>query len=262
MRLQDKIYQLAGRYAVAMHLSKPIPSMTQFALNPAERHKLRQEASGAMGAAFFSVDTYRVHKWAHYLDVYERYLARYRNTDFRMLEIGVCDGGSLAMWRRYFGAEATIVGIDIDPRCAELVTAPNIVRIGSQADPAFLAQIMRDLGPFDVILDDGSHVAQHQSLSFNVLFPSLRENGIYMIEDTHTSYWPDWSGGYRRSTSIMETVKRMIDDMHGWYHNQATPSPARDWIESIHFHDSIIVLEKKRKSRPGFLYSGGDRAEA
>ena len=64
--------------------------------------------------------------------------SRFRDTEFRMLEIGVWKGGSLDMWRRYFGASATIVGIDVNPECAQVVDSPNVVRIGSQDDPDFL----------------------------------------------------------------------------------------------------------------------------
>jgi hypothetical protein len=256
LRIQDKIYQLVHRGAVMAKVVDAIPSMSRFAFSDVERESLRQRLSGPIYEAFFASGTRKVHKWIHYLDVYERYLGRYRNTDFRILEIGVFDGGSLEMWRRYFGAAATIVGVDINPQCAQRVHSPNIVRIGSQADRSFLEKVVADLGPFDVILDDGSHIAEHQRASLDILFPTLREGGIYIIEDTHTSYWPDWSGGYRRRTSIIEVVKRMVDDLHGWYHNHSTQSTARDWIDSIHFHDSMIILEKARKSQPGFLYAG------
>ena len=73
---------------------------------------------GSVSEAFFENRGRPVHKWQHYLDIYERNLACYRDRPLFFLEIGIFDGGSLDMWRRYFGAEATIVGIDINQDCA------------------------------------------------------------------------------------------------------------------------------------------------
>ena len=82
-------------------------------------------------------------------------LDKLRGQPVTMLEIGVFDGGSLDMWRRYLGFAATIVGVDINPRCADLVDEPNIVCIGSQADRAFLEQVIARHGAPDLVLDDG-----------------------------------------------------------------------------------------------------------
>jgi hypothetical protein len=61
-----------------------------------------------------------VHKWRHYLDVYDRHLSRFRNSSFKMLEIGVFKGGSMRLWRDYFGSDAVLFGVDIDPECKHL----------------------------------------------------------------------------------------------------------------------------------------------
>ena len=231
--------------------------LAAFAFKSAEIDRLQSRLANEMQKAFFTGSKRPVYKWYHYLDIYERHLSRYRETPLFFLEIGVSAGGSLEMWRRYFGAQATIVGIDIDPECAGRVDPPNVVRIGSQADPIFLNKVIAEFGPPDVILDDGSHIGSHQQKSFETLFPRLKDGGLYMIEDMHTSYWPDWEGGYRRKGSAIEYVKRMIDDMHAWYHNRTPATPARDDINGIHIYDSVTVIEKCRKSRPGFLEAQG-----
>jgi hypothetical protein len=125
----------------------------------------------------------------------------------RFLEIGVSKGGSLDMWRSYFGPEAVIYGIDIDEACAQFDGRSAQVRIGSQDDPAFLASVVAEMGGVDVVLDDGSHDSRHIRASLDVLFPLLSEGGVYMMEDLHAAYWVSHSGGYRRPSSIMETVK-------------------------------------------------------
>jgi len=202
-------------------------------------------------AELFFVSSGRfVHKWAHYLPIYERWLDRYRGTSFHMLEIGVSEGGSLELWRRYFGPDATIFGIDIDPVCAERVDPPNQVRIGSQADPEFLRSVVAEMGAPDVILDDGSHVAGDQRASFKALFPILREGGLYIIEDTHSACWRQMEGGYRRPGTAIEFAKSIVDDMHAWYHDYPTRTSARDEIAGVSFFDSMIVFEKRRRERP------------
>ena len=76
-----------------------------------------------------------------------------------------------------------------------------------------------------------------------------------MIEDTHTSYWSDWDGGYRRAGSAIESAKTLIDDLHAWYHGRRGLSLAHETIGAIHFHDSIIVIKKTRRTRPGMVCS-------
>lgn len=191
-----------------------------------------------------------VHKWLHYLPIYDAHFSKFRGTDFRMLEIGVFKGGSLELWRSYFGDKATIVGVDIDPTCADVVDPPNIVRIGSQDDPEFLRAVNEEFGPFDLVLDDGSHFGRHQLTSFDVLFPLLKSGGHYVIEDLHTSYWRSFEGGYRQPGTAIELVKDVIDDMHSWYHGHDTTTPARDSIVGIHVYDSMTVMDKGVKEPP------------
>ena len=124
-----------------------------------------------------------VHKWHHYIPIYSRYFSRFRATKVRFLEIGVSKGGSLTMWRNYFGEDAIIFGIDIDPDCAQYDKISGNVRIGSQIDEDFLKSVIKEMGGVDIILDDGSHHMNHIPKTLNVLYPFLSENGVYMIED-------------------------------------------------------------------------------
>jgi len=120
----------------------------------------------------------QIDKWRHYFDVYEKHFARYVGTPVRMLEIGIDHGGSLQMWKEYFGPQATIIGIDIEPRCAEYREPQIEVHIRDQCDSS-IAQ----LGPFDIVLDDGSHQIKHQEMTYDHLWPRCR--GVYLIEDIH-----------------------------------------------------------------------------
>ena len=194
----------------------------------------------------------KVHKWHHYLPLYDRYFSRYRNTPVKFLEIGVNNGGSLQMWRRYLGKDAVLCGIDINPDCAQYDGQSGMVRIGSQDDPEFLASVVKEMGGVDVVLDDGSHRMPHIDASLKALFPLLTQGGTYMIEDLHTAYYPRFGGGFKEKGNFFNTVRKMIDDMHMWYHNKGTPQlpeMAREF-SGVHVHDSIVVIDKAENLRP------------
>ncbi len=192
-------------------------------------------------------------KWTQYFDIYTRELTRFRARPISFLEIGVFKGGSIPMWKAFFAEDARLCFVDIDPDCAALAVPGTKVEIGNQADPAFLADLAAQHGPFDVILDDGSHVCAHQVASFENLWPHLADGGLYMVEDCHTSYWPGFGGGYRNEASWIEYAKRLTDRMHSWYTDQDTLfpfDPIAKELHSVRFYDSITVLEKRVKAEP------------
>lgn len=214
----------------------------------------RPETGQAMGELerLFWGNTGRVaHKWHHYLPLYERYFAPYRDRPVRMLEIGVFKGGSLDLWRRFFGPELILFGIDVDPACARFDGQSAQVRIGSQDDPDFLRRVVAEMGGIDIVLDDGSHQSPHIRASLDVLFPLLNPGGIYMIEDLHAAYWTDFGGGYDAPEGFMQTVKVLVDDLHHWYHTRGQKIAATaDHLAAMHMHDSILILEKQAVGRP------------
>lgn len=200
---------------------------------------------GPIERLFWDGDGPAVHKWHHFLPLYDRYLAPFRGRPVRFLEIGVFGGGSLWMWRRFFGPEATIFGIDIDRRCAVHDGRDAQVRIGSQADPDFLGRVADEMGGLDLVLDDGSHQSAHIRASLAALFPRLSPGGLYMVEDLHATYWPTFGGGHRAEGSFMTDLKAMMDDLHHWYHDAGQEvAPTRDALVGLHLHDSFAVLEK------------------
>jgi hypothetical protein len=196
-------------------------------------------------------------KKVHYFDIYDSYFSKYRGTKVRILEIGVCEGGSLELWRDYLGPDATIFGIDVNPGCTTLVDAPNQVRIGSQQDAAFLRSVIEEMGAPDIVIDDGSHVGSDQRAAFETLFPLVREGGLYVIEDTNTSYWRAYGGGYGKPGTAVDLAKRLIDDLHGWYHTKPRATVARGWIKALHVYDALVLVEKAKASRPGTIRVSG-----
>jgi 2-polyprenyl-3-methyl-5-hydroxy-6-metoxy-1,4-benzoquinol methylase len=155
-----------------------------FALsNPAT--KVQPSESGTFTTALTSYDRGPgLHKWQHYIEFYDRRFAKL-DRPLRILEIGVQSGGSLHLWSRLVHPESTIVGIDINEPCRRYAGGNIIVEIGSQADTEFLNGIAAKFGPFDIIVDDGSHIPEHQEISFRTLAKHIAPGGVYFIEDIH-----------------------------------------------------------------------------
>jgi hypothetical protein len=194
-----------------------------------------------------------VTKWRHYFAIYERELHRFLSKPITFLEIGIFYGGSIPMWKKYLPEGSKLVFVDINPDCKQYEIDGTHVRIGSQADPAFLTGLAEEFGPFDVILDDGSHICKHQIISYETLWPHLRNRGLYMVEDCHSSYWPGFGGGFRHEGSFVEYAKTLIDAMHSWYtdEDKIFPFDARaKELNGIRFYDSIVVIEKVLQKEP------------
>lgn len=192
-----------------------------------------------------------VHKWHHYIPIYDRYFAPWRNRPLRFLEIGVFKGGSLSMWRKYFGADATLFGIDINPACAAFDGLAGQVRIGSQDDPAFLARVVEEMGGVDIVLDDGSHTMAHVRATFEHLFPKVTQGGLYMVEDLHTAYWRKFGGGYSSKDNFFNYVREITDDLHSWYHDRGMRhEQVSRHCSGIHLYDSIVVFDRKDRVAP------------
>ncbi len=213
-------------------------------------------------------------KWWQYFEAYDRELGRLALASreqrlaqpVRLLEIGVWKGGSLEMWREFFGPSAVIFGVDIDPECANLSLTGAQVRIGSQVDLDFMTAVIEEMGGVDVIIDDGSHMSEHVITTLRGLWPQLAEGGRYIIEDLHTSYWPAWGGGLRRPSSSVESLKRLADVLHQPYFATNADNGGlgieRETLLSLTFYDSVAVLNKRRMPPPQPFRGGTGRTES
>jgi hypothetical protein len=220
-----------------------------------------------IGAMFFDHVGRLIHKPAQYFEAYGDQFEPYRNgvrqpdgsrRPLRFLEIGVSHGGSLQLWRKYFGPDAAVWGIDVNPACVAVDDPGLEVRIGSQDDRLFLERTVSEMGGVDIVLDDGSHIAKHQRKSFDVLFPLVSEGGIYAVEDLSTSYWPEHGGGYRRRGTFIEATKDIIDDMHSWYHIRPIKvlPAAESWVSHVSVYNGIVFFHKAPMQRPMVLKVG------
>jgi cephalosporin hydroxylase len=199
-----------------------------------------------------------ISKWIHYFDIYDRYFSRYRNKEVIILEIGVYQGGSLQMWKNYFGDKAKIYGVDINPKCKDLEEENIKIFIGSQSDRKFLNEIKAQIPRVDILIDDGGHTMKQQIVTFEELFSHVKDDGVYLCEDLHTSYWLDFGGGYKRAGTFIEYSKRFIDYLNA-YHSEQNGLKVNDFtrsVNSIHYYDSVIVIEKAKRVKPHFEKTG------
>lgn len=203
-------------------------------------------------------------KWPHYFAIYERHLAGLRGKPVTLLEIGIHRGGSLSMWKEYFPG-ARIVGIDIEPDTKKHESEDVAVCIGDQADAAFLSNVAREHGPFDVVVDDGGHKWRQQIISLTTLFPYLKSEGIYIIEDLHKSYWPSRPRArallrlvrsyLRPYPPTIRFLKGLVDRIH-FRRTGETDAIFSDEVRSVCFYEGIAVIEKGRTPSDHSIRSG------
>ena len=217
----------------------------------------------SLWADFLTNDQRVIFKWKHYFPIYERHFHRYANRPVTLFEIGCGAGGSLQMWKRYFGPHARIVGIDNDPACTRFAEDQVEIRVGAQQDAGFLEALVAEFGAPDIVLDDGSHFMSHVCATFAWLYPRTAPTGVYLVEDLHTAYWPEYEGGYRREGSFLELCKGLIDELNADHaRGQLAPSDFTSSTLSMHFYDSVVVFERGRHGAKFAVGTGRPEAPA
>ena len=194
-------------------------------------------------------------KWGvhYYTPHYERHLGHLRDESFVLLEIGVGGyartgegGGSLRMWRRYF-PQAQVVGLDIEDK--SFLDRPRMTTVqGDQTDRVVLTSVVERFGVPRVVVDDGSHRPADIIATFGILFPLLPDGAVYAIEDTQTSYWPEFGGSEDRDSpdTTMAFVKRLLDGLN---HEELlepdyVPTYTDTHVRSVHCYHNLVVVEK------------------
>lgn len=201
-------------------------------------------------------------KWQLYLRIYDELFSGRRADPCRLLEIGIQNGGSLEIWAKYFENARHIVGCDIDPACKALSFDDSRIRavVADVNSPEAMAQISAISEEFDIIIDDGSHIPRDVVASYLQYFPRLSPGGLYITEDVHCDYYASHYGGILEPftvTNFFVCLVKLINRAH--WRDQLAPSvfasdffpkgplPAfikEDWIESITFFDSMIVVRR------------------
>ncbi len=228
------------------------------ALNTAKTPTSPTEILPTFVDLFYAHHGNKTSKWTNYLEIYERFFSAFRHRPCRILEIGVQNGGSLALYQKYFPLATRIVGVDLDPRCANLGGGNIFVEIGSQADADFLQTVCEKHGPFDLVVDDGSHIFSHQRTSFETIFPRMSPEGVYLAEDLHTSYAPSFGGGLDVSESFISYCKSLCDQVNAAFFPNLQDRKAwlADHLFGVSFFDSMVVIERRPKQAPYSITQG------
>jgi 23S rRNA U2552 (ribose-2'-O)-methylase RlmE/FtsJ len=198
-----------------------------------------------------------------YLNEWDRFFVSYRDLNINLLEIGVQNGGSLEIWAKYFLKAQKIIGCDIEPKCENLRYEDDriTVVVGDANSVDCENKILQHMPTFDIIIDDGSHKSSDVIRSFSRYFPHLNENGIYVVEDLHTSYWKDFEGGLHNPLSSIAFFKRLADviNYEHWRNNKSRGSFLTAFeknlrtefeevelikIHSIEFVNSLCIIKK------------------
>ena len=203
-----------------------------------------------------------LHKPLSYFDVYEKHFSKFRGKDITILEIGVQNGGDLKMWEHYFSknnAKVTIYGIDINEKSKQVENENIKIFIGSQSDREFLRKIKAEIPKVDILIDDGGHTMEQQIVTFEEMYDHIKDDGLYWCEDTGTSYWTSFGGGYKNPSSYIEYTKNLIDYLNAYSAIKKDSLEVTDFTNKtygIHYYENIVVIEKKiRKIIPDDICS-------
>ena len=167
-------------------------------------------------------------KWTHYFDIYHRHFERFIGRDVHVMEVGVYSGGSLPMWREYFGKNCQIYGVDIEKACEVYRSDQIEIMIGDQSDRAFWEDIRKSIPRVDILIDDGSHHPEHQIITLEEMLPHLSPGGIYLCEDLHGV--PNYHAAY---------IAGIASLMNGGQSSRLALE-----IDSIHLYPAVAVIEK------------------
>jgi Methyltransferase domain len=197
-------------------------------------------------------------KWSNCPAAQQRHFARFQGLPITVLEVGVAWGGSLRLWRHYFGEQATIIGVDIYPECQSHESERIHIEIGDQADAAFLSELADRLGPFDIVMDDGGHAMAQQIITFQTLFPRVKDGGVYQCEDVNSSYMldqhPPFGPPFGEHGTFIQLMKSKIDEMFAWFVEE--PTAFTRSAASMHIYPGTVFIEKEIVDEPQFLLGG------
>jgi len=192
-----------------------------------------------------------------YMEAYSHYFSAIKDEPIKFLEIGIWEGSSVKLWEQYF-KNAELHFIDATLEAVKYHSTRSHYHIAQQEVLPDLIKFLEDAGSgFDVIIDDGGHTMKQQICSFIHLFPHLKSQGIYVIEDLHTSYWCH-SNTDNRSLTTIAFLKNLIDKVNfvgmstccASHQNlselviKKMDTYQKD-IKSICFYDSLVFITKR-----------------
>ena len=184
-------------------------------------------------------------KHDNFFPIYEKTFQKYRGKPIVFVEIGIFHGGSLFMWRDYFGKDARIIGIDLDPGAKKWEEHGFEIWIGDQSDPKFWQDFFATVGSVDIVLDDGGHTNEHQLITTLETLPNINDGGVLLVEDVYTSYSNDYGNPSRYS--FINFCKNVIDIVNSRYGQFSTSSSIITGIVwSTEYFESVVCFHVDR----------------
>jgi hypothetical protein len=180
-------------------------------------------------------------KYKKYFSVYDQLFSGYRDQEITFIEVGVLQGGSLFMWRDFFGPKARIIGIDLNPDAKRWEEHGFEIYIGDQSQSDFWQDFKKSVPNFDVLLDDGGHTNLQQLVTLFVTSKIVNPQGLIVIEDTHTSYQKEFGNPSR--FSFINVSKRLIDNLNLRFENTSAKKIIPEGIHSIEYFESIVAFK-------------------
>lgn len=176
-------------------------------------------------------------KWNHYFDVYHRHFGKFVGRDVNVLEIGVYSGGSLEMWKEYFGPRCHIYGVDIEESCRCYEDDATEIVIGDQADRDFWKRFKERVQSVDIVVDDGGHQTEQQIVTLEEMLPHLRPGGVYVCEDVH--------GEHNGFSGYMQGLVSNLNAYRAGKGERTVPATGfQSSVQSVHFYPYVTVIEK------------------
>jgi len=189
-------------------------------------------------------------KWKKYFNVYEELFFKFKNKKIVFVEIGIANGGSLKIWKNYFGKDAKIIGIDLNENCKKFEDLENDINviIGNQSSEKFWDDFFKKFGNVDIILDDGGHTNLDQITTAAKTLPHINDGGFLVVEDTHTSYLKQYNSDNK--FSFINFTKKLIDDLNSnislELNIEKKKYSLRKLVYSYQFFESIVVFKVDR----------------
>jgi cephalosporin hydroxylase len=193
-----------------------------------------------------------------YFAAYDEIFKKYVGKKIIFVEIGVLHGGSLEMWKNYFGGQARIIGIDINPEAKKLESKGFEIFIGSQSSKKFWDTFYEKIGPVDIVLDDGGHQNNQQIITAYESIKNINDGGVLVTEDTHTSYLPKF--GNPSKYSFINFAKNKIDKINYRFPEFKNKDNIEKKIFSINFYESIVAfnINSENSIIPNYLENNGN----
>ena len=190
-------------------------------------------------------------KWMHYFDIYHRHFSKFIGRDVHVLEVGIYSGGSLQMWKEYFGKNCHVYGVDIEEACMAYKGEGVEVFIGDQADRSFWAKVRQAVPSLDIVIDDGGHFPEQQLITLEEMLPHIRAGGVYLCEDIHDA--SNQFGAYVRGLAGNLNAVAPSEMPSGIAGGAFAPSDFQAAISSIHLYPFVAVIEKRERKLSQFI---------